>query len=77
MQVGTVDIFNSVLVVDFFRAVIYISLFLYIIFALLILRQVSLMSKTLMTPVSPTVKAIAIIHAGIAIGFGVFVFGTL
>mgnify|MGYP001570891031 CR=1 FL=1 len=57
--------------------VILIILILYAIFALIIVRQVDLMTKSLITPVSPVVKAVAIIHAGFAIGLIVLVFGLL
>lgn len=62
---------------DFIKFAILLILIFYAIFALLIVRQVDLMSKTLITPVSPIVKAIAIIHAGFAIGFFVLAFGLL
>lgn len=52
-------------------------LFFYAIFALLVLRQVDIMSKTLITPVSPIVRAVSIVHAGLAIGLWVLVFGIL
>ncbi len=56
---------------------ILLILFFYAIFALLIVRQVDLMSRTLITPISPLIKAFSIIHAGFAIGFLVLIFGTL
>ncbi len=59
------------------RISITIIIFLYAIFALIIVRQVDLMSKTLITPVSPIVKAIAIVHAGFAVGFALLAFGIL
>jgi len=65
------------LILDFIKIAVLIILFLYAVFALLIVRQVDLMSKTLITPVSPLVKAISIIHAGFAVGFFVLVFGIL
>lgn len=57
-------------------AVIAILIF-YAIFALLVVRQVDLMSKTLITPVSPLVKAAAIVHAGFAIGSIILSIGLL
>lgn len=57
--------------------VILIIFILYAIFALLIVRQVDLMTKALITPVSPIVKAISIIHAGFAIGLIVLVLGVI
>lgn len=52
-------------------------LIFYSLFSLLVVRQVDIMSKTLITPVSPVVKAFSIIHAGFAIGFTVFMLGVL
>lgn len=73
----TVNIFESPLFLLFFKISILIILFFYTIFALMIVRQADLMSKTLITPVSPLVKAVAIIHAGFAIAFLVLAFGIL
>ena len=77
MEIGTVDIISSPFFLDFIKYAILIILFFYAIFALLIIRQVDLMSKTLITPVSPLVKAVSIIHAGFALGFFVLAFGLL
>lgn len=78
MQVGgQFDFINLALFLDFIKFAILLILFFYAIFALLIVRQVDLMSKTLITPVSPIVKAIAIIHAGFAVGFIFLTFGLL
>ncbi len=52
-------------------------LFLYIIFSLIVLRQVSLMSKSLMTPVGPVVKALAIFNAGFSVAFFILALGSL
>lgn len=70
-------IFDSATLLAFIRIAILLILFFYAIFALLILRQVDLMNKTLITPVSPIVKAIAIVNVGFAIGFFVLAFGIL
>lgn len=48
----------------------------YAIFALIMVRQVDLMSQTLITPVSPVVKALSIIHAGVAVGLIVLALGV-
>lgn len=69
--------FNITSIVPFIKFSILVILFFYAIFALLIVRQVDLMSKTLITPVSPIVLAISIIHAGFAIGFFILAFGIL
>ncbi len=65
------------LLLPILRVGILLILFFYAIFALIIVRQVDLMGETLMTPVSPIVKAVAIIHCGVAIGLIVLVFGIL
>ena len=59
------------------KAAILLILVFYAIFALMIVRQVDLMSKTLITKVSPLVKAFSIVHAGFAIGLIVLVWGIL
>ena len=74
---GGFDPVNSLLLLDFVKIAILTLLFFYTIFALLIVRQVDLMSKTLITPVSALVKAISIIHSGFAVGFFVLAFGLL
>lgn len=73
----TASFLQSSFVLDFIKFIVLLVLFFYAIFALLIVRQVDLMSKTLITPVSPIVKAISIIHGGFAIGFLVLAFGVL
>ena len=77
MQVVSGSVFDSALTIIILRGFIYTILFFYVIFALLVVRQVMIMSETILTPVSPIVRGAAIIHAGFAIGFTVFVLGTL
>lgn len=59
------------------KGVILLILVFYAIFSLIIVRQVDLMSKTLVTKISPWVKSIAIVHAGVAIGLIVLAYGML
>lgn len=59
------------------KVAILIILAFYAIFALLVVRQVDLMSKTLITKASPVLKAFSIIHAGFAIGLIVLTWGIL
>ncbi len=59
------------------KIAILIILVFYAIFALIVVRQVDLMSKTLITEVSPILKAFSIIHAGFAIGLIVLAWGIL
>ncbi len=68
---------DTPLLLEFIKTSVLIILFLYAIFALLIVRQVDLMAKTLVTPVSPIVKGISVIHAGFAIAFVVLFLGVL
>ncbi len=68
MEVDLVNIFNHDLVLTFGKGVILLILIFYAIFSLLIVRQVDLMSKTLITNVAPIVKTFALVHAGFAIG---------
>lgn len=69
--------FDFEVVLMFSRAAILLILIFYAIFTLLIVRQVDLMSKTLITKVSPILKAFSIIHAGFAIGLIVLAWGLL
>ncbi len=59
------------------KIAILIILVFYAIFALIVIRQVDLMSKTLITKVSPILKAFSIVHAGFAIGLIILAFGIL
>lgn len=71
------QIIDSQTLIFFLKAAILLISIFYAIFALLIVRQVDLMSKTLITPVSPILRAFSIIHAGFAIGFVILVWGAL
>ena len=59
------------------KVAILIILVFYAIFALIVVRQVDLMSKTIITKVSPILKAFSVIHAGFAIGLIVLTWGIL
>lgn len=69
--------FNLEAVLLFLKTAILLILVFYAIFALMVVRQVDLMSKTLITKVSPILKGAAIIHAGFAIGLIVLAWGVL
>lgn len=69
--------FTSEAITVFLKAAILLILIFYAIFALVIVRQVDLMSKTLITRVSPILKAFSIIHAGFAVGLIVLAWGIL
>lgn len=68
---------SSILTTDLLRLFVFIILSIYSLFALLIVRQVGIMSATLITPVSSVVKFIAIVHAGFAIGLLVLIAGVI
>lgn len=59
-----------------FQIMFVISAVLYLIFALLVLRQIDLMKKTLITPFSPIVTAFGLIHLAAAVGL-VWVYSVL
>ena len=69
--------FDLEVVLMFSKAAILLILIFYAIFTLLIVRQVNLMSKTLITKISPIVKAFSIVHAGFTIGLIILVWGIL
>lgn len=71
------NILNLNLILTIGKGAILLILIFYAIFSLIIVRQVDLMSKTLITNVSPTVRAFAIIHAGFAIGMIFLAWGIL
>lgn len=50
---------------------------LYFIFSLIVVRQVHLMTETLITEVAPFFRAGAIVHAGIALGITILFIGFL
>lgn len=62
---------------SFLKVIILLILIFYIIFAAIIIRQVNLMSQTLMTPISPFVKAISLFNFGFSLGLIVLVVGLL
>jgi hypothetical protein len=61
----------------FTKVAILILLLFYVIFSLIIVRQVDLMARTLITPVSGIVSAISIVNAGFAFGFLLLAVGIL
>lgn len=72
-----INLFTQDAVLAFLKAAILLILIFYAIFALMIVRQVDLMSKTLITSASPIMRAIAIIHAGFAIALILLAWGIL
>ena len=59
------------------KVVFLIGLVLYALFAFVATRQIDIMSKTLDTPISTSVRLIGYIHLLVAIGLLIFVFVTL
>lgn len=76
-DINQINLFGLEGILVFAKIAILIILVFYAIFGLIIVRQVDLMSKTLITKVSPIVKAISIIHAGFALGLIALVWGIL
>lgn len=77
MPTTTLNLLNSDYIFILAKGAILIILVVYAIFTLIIVRQVDLMSKTLLTHISPFVKSFAIIHAGFAIGLILLAWGLL
>ncbi|MDD2822577.1 MAG: hypothetical protein PHQ59_00715 [Candidatus Daviesbacteria bacterium] len=50
---------------------------LYFIFSLIVVRQINLMTDTLITEVAPYLRAFAIIHSGISLGIIILFIGFL
>jgi hypothetical protein len=50
---------------------------LYFIFSLIVVRQINLMTDTVITEVAPYLRAFAIIHAGVALGIIILFIGFL
>lgn len=71
------NLFESEAVLTFLKGVILILLLFYAIFSLIIVRQVDLMGKTLITGISPLLKAFAILHAGFALALIILAWGIL
>lgn len=71
------NLLNSDYFLVFAKGAILIILIFYSIFSLIIVKQVDLMGKTLITNISAIVKAVAIVHAGVAIGLIIFAWGVL
>lgn len=73
--------FFPVLAIDLVWFVVKILLvllsILYFIFSLIVVRQVNLMTETLITEVAPYLRAFAIIHAGVALGIVILFIGFL
>ncbi|MCL4366736.1 hypothetical protein M1563_01055 [Patescibacteria group bacterium] len=81
MLVDTTSSSTTLLALSSFWWVVKVALLilsgLYFIFSLIVVRQVSLMTETLITEVSPFLRAFSILHAGVALGIVILLFGLL
>lgn len=75
MEVNNIFDFEPILI--FLKGAILLILLFYAIFSLIVIRQVDLMSKTLISGISLYVKAIAILNACLSIGLIIFAWGIL
>lgn len=73
----TQNLISNDYILIFAKGAILLILVFYAIFSLIIVRQVDLMSKTLITNISPLVRGIAIVHAGFALGLIILAWGIL
>lgn len=71
------NFFDSPEILIFLKGTILLILAFYAIFALMVVRQVDLMGKTLITKVSSMLKAFSILHAGVVIGLIILAWGIL
>jgi len=60
----------SVLLLSGVKLMILLGVFLYFIFAIIIVRQINVMKKTLITPFSPVVLTIGLIHLALVVSIG-------
>jgi len=77
MEVGIQTFLNNEFVSSFGKGAILLILIFYAIFSLIIIKQVDLMGKTLITPISKIIRAIAILHSGVIIGLIILAWGIL
>lgn len=77
MPTGSTNLLDINFILTFGKGAILLILIFYAIFSLIIVRQVSLMSRTLTTGIAPFVRSFAIIHAGFAIALIILAWGIL
>ena len=77
MPTTPTNLLDSAATLVILKATILLILIFYAIFALMIVRQVTLMAKTLITKISTLVRLISIVNAGFAIGLTILVWGIL
>lgn len=74
------SLFGSAGIVGFWmivRFLLFTLAIIYFLFSLVVVRQINLMTETLITEVAPFLRAFAIIHAGVALGVIVLFIGIL
>lgn len=71
------NLLDSDITLIFLKGVILLILLFYGIFALIIVRQVDLMSKALITSISPYIKTFVFLHAIFVIGLIFLAWGIL
>jgi hypothetical protein len=59
------------------RCAIIVLAGLYFIFSLIVVRQINLMTETLITEVAPFLRAFGILHCGVALGIIILFIGFL
>lgn len=72
------DVINQIFRMNFGDLVKWLAIIftvLYLIFALLVIRQVQLMVKTLPSPISPIVVLLAYLHLGLTLAVLIILFG--
>lgn len=74
-------VFNPIISIEMIwliiRSALVILGVLYFIFSLIVVRQVNLMTDTLITEVAPLLRAFAIIHTGVSLGIIILFIGFL
>jgi hypothetical protein len=68
-------LFSFATIISFAEIAIILLAFCYFIFSLIVVRQVNLMTETVITETGPVFRAFAIIHSGIALGIVILFIG--
>lgn len=64
---------DEVAIVDgVFKTLFLLSVIFYVIFAVIVIRQVQIMKNTLITPVSPALLFVSVVHLLVAVGIFFF-----
>ena len=74
----SLDNLNLILGVTGIAKILFISFALvYFLFSLIVIRQVNLMTQTVVTEGGPILKAVAILHSGLVLGIIILFIGFL